>query len=167
MRYLVLLAGLVFLFSVSALDAQKSKTDFSGKWALNTEKSDLGDMSSGRRGGLPSSKLNVEQKDNMLMVESFRTNQDGVEESMKSTYSLDGKECKNEGTNRSSVSTATWSEDGKLLTIISSVTMSRSGQEFSMKVNEVWSLAEGALSIKATRTTQRGERTTTAVYNKS
>ncbi|HUU26960.1 MAG TPA: hypothetical protein VM123_04040 [archaeon] len=167
MRYLVLLTSAIFLFSASLLNAQKSPINFSGKWTLNAEKSDPGESSGRRRGGMPASKMNVEQKDNKLTVEDFRTNRDGEEVSTVSTYTLDGKECKNESSNRTSVSTASWSEDKKSLTISSAIAISRGGQEFNMKSTEIWSLTEGILTIKATRSSQMGERTTTAVYNKS
>lgn len=167
MRYLVLLTSVVFLLSASVVNAQKGKVNFSGKWALNVEKSDLGETSGGRRGGMPASKMNVEQKGNKLMVEAVRKNREGVDESTVSNYTLDGKECKNEGNNLVSVSTANWSDEGKTLTIASDVTVSRGGQEFTFKSTEIWSLAEGILTVKTTRVTQRGERVTTAVYNKS
>ena len=167
MRYLVMLAGVVFLAGTVALNAAKKSTDFSGTWVLNTEKSELGDQSSGRRGGMPAAKLVVTQKGNDLSVESFRKDQDGNEISMTSKYTLDGKECRNGDENRKSVSTAAWSADGMLLTISSDVTMSRNGQEFTSKVVEKWSLGDGMLTVDGTRTSQRGERTTKAVYNKS
>jgi hypothetical protein len=167
MRYLVILAGVVFLFSASVVNAQKGKVNFSGKWALNVEKSDLGETSGGRRGGMPASKMNVEQKGNKLTVEAFRKNQEGAEDSTVLNYTLDGKECKNEGNNRVSVSVVNLTDNGKTLTIASDVTVSRGGQEFTFKSTEIWSLAEGILTVKTTRTTQRGERVTTAVYNKS
>ena len=167
MRYLVMLVGVAFLAGTVALNAAKKSADFSGTLVLNTEKSELGDQSSGRRGGMPAAKLVVTQKDNNLTVESFRKDQDGNEVSMSSTYTLDGIECKNGDENRKSVSTAVWSADGMLLTITSDITMSRNGQDFTMKMVEKWSLGDGMLTVDGTRTTQRGERTTKAVYNKS
>ncbi|MFH1068494.1 MAG: hypothetical protein V1794_02630 [Candidatus Glassbacteria bacterium] len=167
MRYLVLLTSVIFLLSAGIVAAQKGQVNFSGKWALNTEKSDLGDNSGGRRGGMPASAMTVDQKDNKLVVSSTRKNRDGADETSTATYTLDGKECKNESPNRVTLSTAKWAADSKSLTISSTITGSRGGQEFTTKATEIWSMAEGMLSLKTTRTTQRGESTTTAVYNKS
>ena len=127
----------------------------------------MGDQSSGRRGGMLATKLVVTQKGNDLSVETFRQNRDGDEVSTTSKYTLDGKECKNGEDSRQSVSTASWSEDGKILTISSEITISRNGQEFNLKMVEKWSMADGTLIIEGTRTSQRGERITKAVYNKS
>jgi hypothetical protein len=167
MRYLVLLISGVILLSADVLSAQKSAVDFTGQWVLNEDKSDLGGGSGGRRRGMSASKMVVEQKEGKLVVEAFRTNRDGEEVSTASTYTLDGKECKNESENRTSVSVAKWSEDGKALTISSKMTFSRSGQEFTMESVEIWSLAEKTLTIETTRTSSRGERKSKAVYEKS
>lgn len=165
MRYLVLFISAGLLLSAGVLSAQKSTVNFSGEWALNADKSDLGGSSRSGR-SMAASKMVVEQKDTILVVEATRTNRDGEEVSIVSTYTLDGKECKNESNNRTSVSVAEWSEDGKTLTITSTMTFSRGGEEFTMEATEIWSLDNGALSIETTRSTPRGERKSKAVYNK-
>jgi len=167
MRYLVLFISVVLLFSASVLSAQESPVNFTGEWVLNEDKSDLGGGTSGRGRSMIASKMVVEQEDNKLVVEAFRTNRDGEEVSTVSTYTLDGKECKNESNYRTSVSVAEWSEDGKTLTISSTITFSRSGREFTMESTEIWSLDKQTLSVETTRSTSRGERTSKGVYDKS
>ena len=166
MRYLVLFISGVLLLIASVLSAQESTVNFAGEWVLNEDKSDLGGSPSGRR-SMIASKMVVEQKDDKFVVEAFRTNRDGEEVSTVFTYTLDGKECKNESDYRTSVSVAEWSEDGKTLTISSTITFSRSGQEFTMESTEIWSLDKDALSVETTRSTSRGERTSKGVYDKS
>jgi hypothetical protein len=166
MRYLVLFISGVLLLIASVLSAQESTVNFTGEWVLNEDKSDLGGGPSGRR-SMIASKMVVEQKDNKFVVEAFRTNRGGEEVSTVSTYTLDGKECKNESDYRTSVSVAEWSEDGKTLTISSTITFSRSGREFTMESTETWSLDKDTLSVETTRSTSRGERTSKGVYDKS
>ena len=167
MRYLVLLISGVLLLSADILSAQKSAVDFTGKWVLNEDKSELGGGPGGRRRGMRASKLVVEQKEGKLVVEAFRTNRDGEEVSDVSTYTLDGKECTNSNEFMKSVSVAEWSEDGKKLTISSTTTFSRRDREFTMESTAIWSLAGNTLTIETTRTSSRGERKSKAVYDKS
>ena len=166
MRYPLLFIGVALLLSVGVLSSKESAVNFSGEWALNADKSDLGTSSSGRRRSMAASKMVVQQEDNKLVVEAFRTNRDGEEVSMVTTYTLDGKECKNESDYRTMVSVAQWSEEGKMLTISSTITMSRGDREFTMESTEKWSLDEEALAIDRTVSTSRGERTSKAVYDK-
>ena len=167
MRYLGLFVSGVLLLSASVLGAQESAVNFSGEWVLNEDKSDLGDGSGGRRRGMAASKMNIEQKGNKLAVEAFRTNRDGEEVSRVSTYTLDGKECTNGNDFMTSVSVAEWSKDGKTLTISSTSTFSRRDRQFTMESTQIWSLDKGALTIDTTRSSQRGERKSKTVYNKS
>ena len=166
MRYPVLFICVALLLSVCVLSAKEGSVNFSGEWVLNADKSDLGTSSGGRRRSMAASKMVVEQEDNKLVVEAFRTNRDGEEVSMVTTYTLDGKECKNESDNRTMVSVAQWSEEGKMLTISSTITMSRGDREFTMESTEKWSLDQEALAIDRTVSTSRGERTSKAVYDK-
>jgi len=112
-----------------------------------------------------SSKIIVEQKDNVLTMEQFRMNRDGEEMSTVYKYTLDGKECDNSSDYRSEIATATWSKDGKKLTIISTMTMSRGDMEFTMDSEAVWSMKGDNLVIDSIRSTPRGERESKAVYD--
>ena len=167
MRYLVLFISVVLLFSASVLSAQESPVNFTGEWVLNEDKSDLGGGTSGRGRSMIVSKMVVEQEDNKLVVEAFRTNRDGEEVSNVSTYTLDGKECTNTTEFMTRLSVAEWSEDGKTLTISSTITFSRSGREYTMESTEIWSLDKDTLNIDSTRISSRGERTSKGVYDKS
>ena len=169
MRYIVVVAVGIYLLGAVVAIAQDSKVNFSGEWVLNADKSEQGGGGGrgGRRGGRMSSKMIVTQEDNKLVVEAFRQNRDGDEVSTVSTYTLDGKECENETNFGTSVSVAEWSKDGKILTISSTMTMSRGDREFTIDSTEEWSMEEGTLVIEATRTTPRGDMTSKAVYDKA
>lgn len=140
--------------------AQAGKANFAGTWALNAEKSTMPQGGGGgggqRMGGGP---FTVAQEANLLT--QTRTGQDGTARVTK--YTLDGKESVNSMGNFESKSTATWSADGKSLTIVTK--MNFDGNERT--TTAVWSLADAnTLSIVSTRQGQDGEVKTTMIYNK-
>ncbi len=167
----------VMLTSVSMF-AQDSKTNFSGSWAFNAEKSQTGQpaaqvqpqgqgQNQGQRGGGSGGDFVAKQDGNLLTVERTRTNRDGQATTTITKYTLDGKESVNSTARGDSKSVATWSSDGKTLTIKTSRTMDMNGESRTMNSTEVWALNDSkTLSITTTMTTPNGERNSTAVYNK-
>jgi len=171
MRTRHLLIVTLVLLVAGVLAAQDAKVDFSGTWTMNADKSDFGDGGGGRggRGGGRmggGSKMVVELKDNLLTMERFMTNRDGEEMSTVYKYTLDGKECDNSSEWRSEVAKATWSKDGKKLTIISTMTMSRGDREFTMDSESVWSMQGDNLVIESVRSTPRGDMESKMVYDR-
>jgi Tol biopolymer transport system component len=118
-------------------------------------------------GGFGGGDFTATQEANLLTVERTRPGQDGQSMTITSKYTLDGKVSVNTTRRGESKSTATWSADGKSLTIVSTRTFERDGQVMEMKSNEVWTLTSPtALSIVNTMNTPNGERKTTMVYDK-
>jgi hypothetical protein len=167
MRSSVLFCIIFLLFEIGVIFAQDKKPNFAGEWNLDRDKSELGGGGGGRGGGMMAAKMVVTQEANKLVVESTRTNRDGEEMTVSATYTLDGKECENNANNRTSKSTAVWSKDGKSLEINTATTFSRNGQSFTMNEKSIWSLDSGNLMINATRSSQRGDRTSKLVYTKA
>lgn len=158
-----------FLCMPLAINAQGSKTSFAGKWAFNADKSEMGQPPQGGGGGqrMGGGDFTATQDANLLTVERTRTGQDGQPVTNTSKYTLDGKVSVNTTGRGESKSTATWSADGKSLTIVTTRTFERDGQSMEMKSSEVWSLTSPAtLSIVNTMNTPNGERKTTMVYDK-
>lgn len=160
-----------FLCMPFALNAQGSKANFSGKWAFNESKSDMGNAPQGgggqRPGGFGGGDFTAAQETNLLTVETTRPNRDGGTTTVTSKYTLDGKESINSTGRGESKSVATWSADGKSLTIVTTRTFERDGQSMEMKTSEVWSLTgPTTLSIVRTMNTPNGEMKTTLVYDK-
>jgi len=162
----IIFAFLAVPFSVNG---QTGKANFSGTWALNAEKSTMpqggpgGGPGGGGQGGGGGMRMGgnftVTQDANTLT--QTRTGQDGTERSTK--YTLDGKETVNTFGQGESKSTATWSADGKSLTIVTK--MNFNGNERT--TSAVWSLANPTtLQIVQTRQGQDGEVKTTMVYDK-
>ncbi|HOW08918.1 MAG TPA: hypothetical protein PLX08_03855 [Bacteroidales bacterium] len=155
-----------FLCMPLTLSAQGSRPNFSGKWIFNESKSNLGDQPQGgfRMGG---GNFTATQDANSLTVESTRNTPDGQTMTTTSKYTLDGKVSVNSTGRGESKSTATWSADGKSLTIVTTRTFERDGQSMEMKTTEVWSLTSPkVLSIVRTMNTPNGERKITSVYDK-
>jgi len=168
MRIVSLTVLFAFLCMPLALNAQGSKANFAGTWAFNAEKSNLGDAAGGgapRMGG--GGNFVATQDANTLTVESTRTNQNGEAVTTTSKYTLDGKVSVNTTARGESKSTATWSADGKSLTIVTTRSFERDGTTTEMKTTEVWSLTSPTvLSRVSTMNTPNGERKTTMVYDK-
>ena len=143
-----LLFTLVFcLFIPVITEAQTAKVNFSGSWVLNEAKSTLGDNT--RMGG---GNFIAAQEANLLSVERTRTNRDG-----ETVTSPRGD----------SKSVASWSADGKTLTINTSRTFEMNGETINMKTVEVWSLTDPkTITIQSTATSPNGERKLSMVYDK-
>lgn len=170
---------LAFLCMPLALNGQTGKVNFSGTWALNAEKSNFGmgqgqqpqgqpqgqppqgqGQGQGQRGG---GNFVAKQEANLLTVDRTRGDQ-----TFTSKYTLDGKESINTTGMGESKSVATWSADGKVLTIVTKRTMDRNGQQVTIETKDEWSLTDAnTISVKSTRQSQNGEpRVSTMVYDK-
>ena len=163
MRLIALTVILAFITPVMT-NAQAGKANFAGTWALNAAKSTQpqgGGGGGGQRAG--GGNFTVTQDANLLT--RTRTGQDGTSTSIK--YTLDGKVSVNTSTRGDSKSVATWSADGKNLTIVTTRTVDRNGTATEMKSSETWSLTDAkTLSIVSTRQGRDGEVKTTMVYDK-
>lgn len=160
MPLLSLVIMLALLVPVTS-NAQAGKANFAGKWALNAEKSTIPQGGGGGGGGqrMGGGEFTVTQEANLLS--QSRTGQDGTARVTK--YTLDGKESVNAMGQGESKSTATWSADGKALTIVTK--MNFNGND--MTTTAVWTLpSANTLSILTTRMGQNGEVKTTMVYDK-
>jgi len=166
MKILSLTIMLAFIAPLMT-NAQSGKANFAGNWTFNAEKSTQppagggGQGGGGGRGGFGGGNFVATQEANLLTVTRTRTGQDGTPTTTVSKYTLDGKESVNTTPRGESKSVATWSADGKSLTI--ATTASFNGNE--MKSSQVWTLsAPKTLSITTTRNGQNGEMKTTQVY---
>jgi len=158
-RLISLTLMLAFITPVMT-NAQAGKTNFSGTWALNAEKSTMRQGGGRRMGG---GNFVAKQEANLLTVDRTRTNQDGESVTMTSKYTLDGKESVNTAGRGESKSTAKWSADGKTLTIVTKASFN--GNEFTS--TESWVLSDTkTLTVTSTRPSQDGEVTVKMVYDK-
>jgi hypothetical protein len=164
---LTILSLVIMLAFIAPLttNAQAGKANFAGNWTFNAEKSTqppAGGGGGGGRGGFGGGPMTVTQEANLLTVETTRPGRDGGAPTKRtSKYTLDGKESVNPMGQGESKSTATWSADGKTLTIVTK--MNFNGNESTS--TQVWTLtAPKTLSIASTRQGQNGEVKATQVY---
>jgi len=162
---LSLIIMLAFIAPVMT-NAQAGKANFAGNWTYNAEKSTqppAGGGQGGGRGGFGGGDFVATQAANLLTVERTRPGQDGGDPvKITSKYTLDGKESVNTMGNFESKSVATWSADGKSL----SIATTRQGQNGPTTSTQVWTLtAPKTLSIVTTGPGRDGTTSTrTAVY---
>ena len=120
-KMLFLLLAISFSFSCFA-----QNPDFSGKWKLNESKSKIGAEFS-----FAPSEITIEQDANKMTTTRVNEFQGNIRERTTS-YTLDGKESKNEGFQGSEIITiAAWEEDGKSLKMVTDIEM-QDGGEFTI-----------------------------------
>ena len=135
-----------------------AQTDFSGTWKLNKEKSKLNDQFS-----MAPTQLIIVQKGNDLSLERNISFQD-QNMTIQEKFTLDGKECLNNGmmdSKRKSV--AVFSDDKKVLTIDSKIPM-QDGAEIAIK--EVFSIVNGNLVIDSSNKSSWGDTTEKMTFDK-
>jgi hypothetical protein len=166
MKILSLTIMLAFIAPLMT-NAQGGKVNFAGNWTYSAEKSTQPPAGGGgQRGGFGGGNMVVKQEANLLTTERTRTGQDGTATTTTTKYTLDGKETINTTARGDSKSTATWSADGKTLTVVTNSTFNMNGESRTMTTTAVWALTDAkTLSVKTSRPGQDGAITTTeAVY---
>jgi hypothetical protein len=168
----ILSIAVIIAFMMPVLThAQAGKANFAGNWAVNAEKSTQpqqgGQGGGGGRGGFGMGPLTVTQEANLMTVETSRTNpQTNEVTKSQMKYTLDGKESINTNPRGDSKSVATWSADGKTLTIVTTRTMDFNGESRTIKTTAVWAMEGANLVVTTTTPGQNGDRVVKLVYDK-
>ena len=165
MKQVILKSMLLFMTGMllTSLSFGQAPVNFSGSWALNESKSNMGEGG----GRMVSQKISITQDDKTFKLERAFTGQDGTERKMEETYTLDGKESVNPVFNTSKKSTAVWAADKKSLTVSSVMVFEMNGESNTIKTVEIYTLpAAGTLSIDSQSSSSMGERKATLVYDK-
>jgi Tol biopolymer transport system component len=166
MKLISLTVMLAFVTPVM-INAQAGKTNFAGKWVMNAEKSTQPQGGGGGGQRMGGGDVTVTQEANLLSVSRTRTGQDGQPTTTVLKYTLDGKESINTSPRGDSKSVATWSGDGKTLTVVTTRTMDMNGETRTIKSSEAWVLTDAkTLTVTSTRQGQDGEVKTVLVYDK-
>jgi len=157
-------------FSVSALVILAStafsfmKADFSGDWALDQQKSNLGEM-----GRFAPTKLKITQEGSIITIVRTSAGQQG-ELVTTDKLTFDGKESTStggwEGATRKAALKLT--DDQNTMTVNAVTIASFNGTSFEIKAKETWSISADAkvLTIDSETTMQMGVTNTKLVYNK-
>ncbi len=153
----------ILLLSSAYIFAQDKKTDFTGSWKLNESKSQMGEG----RGRMTATKMKITQDASMLTNEKTSVRQSGEEVTTTEKVTFDGKENDNSSNNRQKKSTASWSAEGKILTVNSTTIFERDGNKMEIKSVEVYkSSADDTINIESSSSSSRGEFKATLVYDK-
>lgn len=115
-------------------------------------------------------KMTATQDEQKLSIDRTYKGRDGEDVTSKEVFTLDGTSCENtffQSMKRKSV--ATWSADGKVLTISSTTLFERDGESMEMKSSETFQLsADGnELHMEVTFNSPNGDMKSTLVYNKA
>lgn len=157
----ITIAALLMSFTFLA-----DRANFSGDWKLNEGKSDFGQ----RGARFATKELKVDEKTDAISISRTTPSfQGGDDVTNTETLTFDGKEVEGTGFGNSTrKSSLKWADDDQTFTISTNTTMDRNGQTFSFSAKETWSLGDGGktLTLTTTRTTQQGDVTTKAVYDK-
>ena len=158
-RTILMLAALAFV--AAPVLAQSAKTDFSGSWSLNKEKSEIpqGGGGGGGRGMGPAEKLVITQKGNELVVQQGE---------QKYTLMLDGTASEIPGMRGQPMNVKTkW--DGPKLVVEGTATFEGQQGKVTVTRKDTWSLEDGGQTLVLDRvsTTPMGERKVKAVYTKA
>ncbi len=168
-KRLISLTIMLTLIAPVLTKAQASKTNFTGDWTFNAQKSPLPQGVQGNGGGtrMGGGDFVATQEANILNVIRTRTGADGKSATITHKYTLDGKESVNTSPKGDSKSIAKWSADGKSLTIETSTIMNMNGESKTIKSTEVWTLNDAkTLTIALTNQSPNGEVKTLNIYNK-
>ncbi len=163
MKKLTFVSIIVIVLGATMLFA--GNPNFSGVWNLDNEKSEMGQ---GGRMGMAALKLTITQDEKQISIDRFTSSEFRGDVTTTDKVTLDGKETVNSTDFGDRKMTATFSEDGKSLTIKSDMEMNRGDQTFHINTTEIWTLNEdgSVLKIDQTRTSSRGERQSVLYYNK-
>jgi len=159
LKSLLLLASAILISSVSF---GQGAANFSGSWAFNESKSNLGEGG----GRMVSKTVVIVQDATTFSIERVFTGQDGTERKMAEKYTLDGKESVNPIFNTSKKSKAVWSADKKALTVSSVMVFEMNGESNEIKTVEAYKLTGNEMIIDSQSTSSMGDRKSTLVYTK-
>lgn len=149
----ILIASFLFTFI-----ANSQTPDFTGTWKLNSTLSKLNPEFSFAPG-----EIIIDQKGNDLKVEKHSSFQ-GESFTINEKFTMDGKECINEGfQGGEKKSTATWSDDKKLLTISTKLTM---GDGNEMTISEIYKMDKKVLIILSKASSSYGDTEETMAYER-
>ena len=154
----------VIMLTVVSTGAFAGNVDFSGDWKLNESKSNLGQFNRAAK------TLKIQGNVESIAIQRVSTNQAGEAVTTDEKLTFDDKETESTvfGNNKKK-SKAKWSDDGKKLTVKSTIAFERNGQTMEIKTTEVWSLSDDGkmITIESTTESTRGTNTTKLVYDKA
>lgn len=154
----------VIMFTAITSGAFAGNIDFSGDWKLNESKSTLGQFNRAAK------TMKIQGNVESIAIQRVSTNRAGEAVTTDEKLTFDDKETETTVFgNSKKKSKAKWSDDGKKLTVKSSIAFDRNGQTMEIKTTEVWTLSDDGktLTIDSTTESTQGTNTTKMVYDKA
>lgn len=149
---------MLFVFAIATISATGQNADFSGNWKLNTEKSTLNAEFS-----MAPKQVNITQNNNDLSLERLLEFQ-GQSMTVTDKFTLDGKECINEGFQGSKKkSVVTWSDDKKSLIIKTKFPIQDGGE---INITETLKMDGANFSMVSAASSDWGDMSETHVFDK-
>lgn len=156
MKRRIVLAALAVMISAVAAD----KPDFTGTWKLDASKSEFGQIT-------PPDKMErvIDHKDPAVKIKTTQSTPTG-DRSTDTTYTLDGKEQKQESPRGVVLFTPKW--EGDVVVIDSKRNVTIGGQQVEITGVERWSLSDGGktMTVENKMVMPQGELTMKAVFVK-
>jgi hypothetical protein len=145
-------------------DTLKLKTDFSGDWSFNEDKSVLDSRGAGN---LPSS-MQITQSENSLTIQKTIIQEYTDDKVTVDHLTLDGKENKSELFNAPDIITANWSSKFDTLLVLSKASLKFGGRAVDMNIDEKWTLQDHGkvLSIIQSSNSPWGKRNIILAFDK-
>jgi hypothetical protein len=161
------LITLIFILSTFNTTAQIVKrTDFSGNWLINFQKSEFGEIPH----YTASKQVKAVQTPGNIVVELLMVSASGADSIVNETLPLNGKALDTlGGDQRKRRVTAHFSEDGRTLTIITSASVPNDQKTEQYKITETWNISTTGESLvlkKTIQSTDGFEYSINAVYDK-
>jgi hypothetical protein len=162
MKTKTIFIALCLLFFLPALNIYAQKTDFSGEWKLNKEKTVLTDNQIFLSG------ITIQLKSDSLLTTRVYENGNGEEYPFEENLSLDGKESKIIIFDMPRTSKATRSDTTGSIKIESTTTFNGNNGSEDMTAKETWKVENGGqmLTLEFTNKMSGNETTGTYYYNK-
>lgn len=156
MKKLVLCSFVLLLLVGICAAADEAKPDFTGKWALDTGKSDFGMLPP-----VESQTSVIEHKEPKVKVTSTTKNERG-EQKRESNYTTDGEENTNKNGPVEIKSKSHW--DGKKLITDSKLKL----QDNDIEIHDTWELSEDGSTFTQSRDfkSPMGETSQKLIFNK-
>ncbi|MCI0628869.1 MAG: hypothetical protein L0387_45700 [Acidobacteria bacterium] len=156
---------MMLLLCVAVVFGQDAKPNFSGAWALDRDKSELGERAGGGGGGRGMGMMGsvIVTHDGDALVLKRKIDFQGEERTIESRHTTDGKENVNEGFRGSSVKSKSHWEGAKLVT--ESLMETPNGKRETKEVRTL--SADGkTMTVETTSKGGFGEGTRKLVYSK-
>ncbi len=158
MKKQTIFTTILLLIIVSVFNASAQKTDLTGEWKINREKSVI------TEGQLLLSKITIQLKSDSLITTRVYESGDGQEYPFDEKISLDGKENKLIIYDMPRTSTATHSDSDGSLTIASTTTLNGNNGMEDMVAKETWKLDTDGKYLTLVFTNKMSGNETTGTY---